>query len=171
MPGSPIQLAHAAGFYNGEGCTNLSISKRSNSREYATVRISLLNTHLWNLDMFQEAVGDLGTIYGPRKAKKEHWKEQYEFVAQGFEEVQAIISYLWNWLSPEKRDQAHSCFIRARENRRLHNVYSNTRAVICGTATSYNKGCRCAKCCSARDYWNYRSELRKERLELQKGCD
>jgi hypothetical protein len=160
------KLIGAAWFFNGEGCTNVAIAKRMNGREYATTRIMVANTHLENLEFFQDAVGGLGTIYHNGIPQKLHWKECYSFVASSFEEAQAIIAQLWNWLSKEKREQAYSSFMRTREHRFLHNVSSNARVVRCGTATSYNNGCRCDACVRARQYWDYRSDLRKERKGL-----
>ena len=90
------ELAWAAGFFDGEGCTywnksgghiGLNVCQACTSGQPAET-----------LQRFRAAVGGLGKLN--RKSPT-----AYALVVQNFEHVQAIIAMLWFWLSDRKREQ------------------------------------------------------------------
>ncbi len=95
------QLAWAAGFFEGEGC----VSKGKHSRF-----IAINNTDLSMLERFHEALG-VGVVRGPYGpyangvSKKPYWT----WSASNFEERQAAIAMLWEWLSERRRVQVVAC--------------------------------------------------------------
>ena len=58
------------------------------------------------LDKLQEALFGLGKIYGPYKQKNRKHSDYFYWRTTRFEEVQAVVALLWNWLSPVKRNAA-----------------------------------------------------------------
>jgi hypothetical protein len=112
-----LQLAWAAGLFDGEGCTS--------GRPYAprpdAVRIktsvgqsSLSATIVPSvLQRFQRAVGGLGAIGGPYFDKRSG-TFAYQWRACSFEETQAVIALLWSNLGGIKRAQAAEAFGRFR---------------------------------------------------------
>ena len=64
-----ISPQYAAGFFDGEGCINVSSCRTS-----LLIRTLVVNTNLEILELFKETWG--GTIYQNKKGK-EHWKQAY----------------------------------------------------------------------------------------------
>ena len=94
------ELAWAAGFFDGEGSTSY-----SNKKTLPCIAIGQADPFV--LERFRAAVGGVGCVFGPYKRRKNPtWKDQWNYHAGKFEEVQAIIAVLWKWLSPLKREQA-----------------------------------------------------------------
>jgi len=106
MPYQPNreELAWAAGFFDGEGCTTYHLGKHQ--RKYPRLRVSQSgNNGNELLERFKNAIG-FGIVYGPYKIAKNQTKIRWVFQVTGFEKVQATISLLWDWLGTEKRNQA-----------------------------------------------------------------
>jgi hypothetical protein len=92
------ELAWAAGFFDGEGCTGL----RSRG-----ISVSVNQTDPRPLLRFQGAVLGLGVMSGPLIHKnKPAWSPRWTWAAQNFEDVQAVVAMLWIFLSEPKREQA-----------------------------------------------------------------
>jgi len=112
---SDIELAWAAGFFDGEGYTGLSkISRkilkpsgkrydRKSYKFYPTVNIA--QVHREPLDRFNIAVG-YGKVYGPYGPYKTGKQPYYTYQASGYENVKTIIDLLFPYLCDVKRDQA-----------------------------------------------------------------
>lgn len=99
MP-SETELAWAAGFFDGEGCTTLA-KKNANK----TVRVIVAQKDIRPLQRFVAAVGDRGKIYPPRgEHMVRHWASNAEPVAR------EVLALLWPYLSEPKREQAERCF-------------------------------------------------------------
>lgn len=64
-----ISSQYAAGFFDGEGCINV-----SSCRKTILIRTLVVNTNLTILEMFKERWG--GDIYANKKGK-DHWKQAY----------------------------------------------------------------------------------------------
>lgn len=106
LPLNHQELAWAAGFFDGEGC--------SRSAGYSP-RVVIGQTDPRVLQRFKEAVGGLGLIYGPydnKRGTNRPWADRWEYAATTFESAQAVITLLWKWLSPIKREQAVRVFTR-----------------------------------------------------------
>jgi hypothetical protein len=100
----PLELAWAAGFFDGEGST---IVHRDESRP-GYLRLELRVPQSGHgagvpsaLARFRNAVGDMGTIVGPDK------RDIYNWVPGGRLEVIAVVAILWTHLGPVKRRQAN----------------------------------------------------------------
>jgi hypothetical protein len=58
------------------------------------------------LERFNTAIGGLGRISGP--TLKDRRKPFWTLNVSGFEGVQAVIAFLWMWMSGPKRAQART---------------------------------------------------------------
>lgn len=97
------ELAWAAGFFDGEGCTTRGLDRRNGNRP---TRLSISNTNIACLQRFRSAVGSLGAICDQGRAARPGYKPMYAFYTSSFTNTQAIIAMLWPWLGQEKRAQA-----------------------------------------------------------------
>jgi len=104
------QLAWAAGFYDGEGCTSLRrsryVSDRGLRRLYLTPILSVGQVRLEPLIRFQEAVEGFGVVSGPVARSNPKHQPQYRWVCSPWRDTQAVIAMLWPFLSGPKREQA-----------------------------------------------------------------
>ena len=105
------ELAWAAGFFDGEGCTYSTISE---NRVVVGVMVSQASRDL--LDRFREAVG-FGKVYGPYKNNGSFSKgPKYSWSAPGLERVQALVAMLWFKLGAVKKQQAAAVLTRYKLN-------------------------------------------------------
>lgn len=95
------ELAWAAGFFDGEG----NVRFGSNAPLKGSIRVQVGQTDRRVLDRFQKAVLGLGKVYGPYPRLKENWQPRYIFETHGFEQSQAIVAMLYQFLSPVKQEQ------------------------------------------------------------------
>lgn len=104
-----IELAWAAGFFDGEGSTNVS---RTNSGWY--IRINIQQNDREVLDRFRSAIGGLGNIRGPVQYKynKNPW---YSYSLTGSKAHQ-VLNLLFPYLSSVKRNQIITTLLIIREN-------------------------------------------------------
>jgi hypothetical protein len=97
------ELAWAAGFYDGEGCTTI----HGEGRGWPAPRISIGQVDRFVLDRFQSAVMGLGVVCGPNAGvPSKNQRPSYKYYTYRHEFTQAVIALLWKWLSPMKRQQA-----------------------------------------------------------------
>jgi hypothetical protein len=89
------ELAWAGGFYDGEGCMSV---RKDNTH----VRVQLGQANLEVLQKFQRILG-VGYISGPYRQRQTEafWMWQ----ALGYEELQAAVALLWDFVSTPKREQ------------------------------------------------------------------
>ena len=93
-----IELAWAAGFFDGEGCTYwvkaggivIGVAQVGTEKPEVLIR-------------FQAAVGGIGKIYGPYKNTKGNPKWTFNASSR---DAQAILTKLWPYLGSVKRAQA-----------------------------------------------------------------
>lgn len=97
-------LAWAAGFFDGEGST-LHV-KGHRLKGGSCVRLSIAQVERETLDRFQAAIGGLGKVTGPYKPRATNQRPIYYWKTARFESSQAAIGFLWEFLSPIKREQA-----------------------------------------------------------------
>lgn len=122
------ELAWAAGFFDGEGCSMLQTATYKDY-EYPCLRVSVTqsgDSALPILVRFQSAVGGIGKILGPIQRKS--YKPRWDWKAQGLEDCQAAIAMLWPFLSEVKRKQFKSkldTFLYYHQN----HVHRNTKRV------------------------------------------
>jgi len=90
------ELAWAAGFFDGEGCT--SVLKASRDR-YAYMRLSVSQKYPEVLERFKAALGH-GSIY------KSKTRSVYSLDVYKNERVIDVLNQLWPYLSERKKQQA-----------------------------------------------------------------
>ena len=109
-----LQLAWAAGFFDGEGSVFVNNNKRSKGgttgKMYSlvSVDISVAQVRREPLDRFHAAVG-IGTVNGPY-APRSNQQPHFRFNASGRPSVLHIATALWPYLSQPKREQFHRCW-------------------------------------------------------------
>jgi len=116
-----LELAWAAGFFDGKGCFSINrLGKSPNPKRIVGGRVGIVQKEKHNLVRFRKAVLGLGHITGPyfRRSPKGKRVYRFDFVATTFEEVQAIIGLLWFKLGPAKRRKARLVLRAARKCRR-----------------------------------------------------
>lgn len=69
------------------------------------LRFQLAQTDRRVLDRFQKAVLGLGRIYGPYATHGGNDRPIFQFQAASFEQIQAIVAMLYQFLSPVKQEQ------------------------------------------------------------------
>lgn len=134
------ELAWAAGFFDGEGCTTRSLSKSGTSKPPV---LTLTQVDTRSLDRFHLAVGGLGRIRFSERSVNPRHRDTHVWVTTNWVETQAVIALLWRFLSPGKREQALRVFHRWLAERALR----QERRLICrdGHAKSV-AGERCRRC-------------------------
>ena len=112
-----LDLAWAAGLFDGEGCTSArSYKSRPGSfRIQASVSQSSHSAEIVPsvLQRFQRAVGGIGSIGVPYLDGRSG-TFTYQWRACSFEEAQAVVALLWSNLGPIKRAQSADAFSRFR---------------------------------------------------------
>ena len=97
-----LQLAWAAGFFDGEGTTVA--AARSDRPAYVRLHVTLPQCGHGGVPEVllrsQTAILGVGHVTGPDDHDMYFWR------ASGFNEAQAVIALLWRWLGPVKRAQA-----------------------------------------------------------------
>lgn len=142
------ELAWAAGFFDGEGHISTQGQWGMNMAVYQVDRRPL--------ERYQAALGGLGRIYLRSHSNPNH-RPIHIHKARSFEQAQAIIALLWNWLSGPKREQAAAALQRYRNAGVRRRVIDGTRCPQGHAYTEENvyrrsnggKGCR--KCRRAMD--------------------
>ena len=110
-------LAWAAGLFEGEG--SFTFARRG---KYVSIVAELGMTDEDRVKRFQEVLG-IGNTTVHTKPIKTHWKTMYLWKTGSFEGVQAVISMLWPWLGPRRRN-------RAKEILALWHQDKNTKRLI-----------------------------------------
>ncbi len=103
-----IDLAWAAGFFDGEGCTGLCVKKKGGNT-YCYPRIMVGQKDRDVLDKFKACVGGLGKIYGPYKHTNSGCYV-YHYQVTNIPDVQKVLELLWPYLGDIKRIQAQGAF-------------------------------------------------------------
>jgi hypothetical protein len=103
-----IELAWAAGFFDGEGCAGLYVHRPRRGKERLYAHIQVEQAHKEVLDRFLAAVG-VGKIYGPYQRGRTHGhlgdKQIWKYTAYGSKKAQRIFDLLSPFLGSVKRDQ------------------------------------------------------------------
>jgi hypothetical protein len=96
------ELAWAAGFYDGEGCT---YSSRLNPTSWPCVTLNVNQIEPTTLRRMAAALG-CGFVSGPHARKQAHHRPIYQYRISNFEQAQAAVAKMWKWLGQPKREQA-----------------------------------------------------------------
>jgi hypothetical protein len=127
-----VELAWAAGFFDGEGHTRVSkrstyVTKDGIHRTYnhnVNPVVQMSQTDKCLLDRFYAAVGNRGTISGPFKQKKGggRWSDFWCYRCNSFDDAVAVMDLLLPYLSPPKEDQWLSVIAKVVEARATWSV-------------------------------------------------
>jgi hypothetical protein len=98
-----LELAWAAGFFDGEGYSG--VAAGGNGNEYSYFRMQIAQCHPECLHRFRAAVGGLGNVTGPRPPRGPNRQPTYWWTA-GAETARKAIALLWPYLGSVKRAQA-----------------------------------------------------------------
>ena len=112
--GLELELAWAAGFFDGEGSTGAGLDRPSGSvRIFASVPQASASAEGAPvvLRRFHRAVGSLGRVGSPHLDRRSG-THLYQWRTDNFEEVQAVVALLWSHLGPVKRAQAQRALTR-----------------------------------------------------------
>lgn len=101
-----IELAWAAGFFDGEGSTICVIYPSSTIRRLDLV---VSQVHRNTLERFQRAIGNIGRIQNPRILPNR--QPIYRFIAHG-DQAREALNDLWPFLSAPKREQALAALVQ-----------------------------------------------------------
>lgn len=93
-----LELAWAAGFFDGEGCTGIGHQKAGKGNDYLAVAISQKYPEV--LHRFQAAVG-LGKVYGPYVSRG---ATTYKY-AVSHRKAKEVLEQIWPFLGERKRAQ------------------------------------------------------------------
>lgn len=104
------ELAWAAGFFDGEGCTSV---KRSKDRKNIQLLVQVAQTDKRPLERFVKAVG-FGNITGPYQQKNLKWTPHFK-VAYNSDRGEKLLNLLWDFLSDPKKEQAIKVRTQIRE--------------------------------------------------------
>jgi len=99
-----VEIAWAAGFYDGEGCT-----LAAGRRRYPKITISQagpLARPPQVLVRFRQAVGGVGYVTGPELDDSGKHKPRWTYHLQGGDPVSAVVGVMWPFLGDVKRAQA-----------------------------------------------------------------
>lgn len=110
---SEVELAWAAGFFDGEGCICLHKQQPLKSgRIKLALRVSVSQLDPRPLEKFHRIVGFLGYIYRPAseaKAKACQWNASTN-------QAYRVLSLLWPYLNEPKKEQAHQVLLAVKES-------------------------------------------------------
>jgi hypothetical protein len=124
---SQRDLAYCAGLFEGEGnihfttvINTLKDGSKGSSNRHLSLTIQM--TDLYPLASFEEML-DIGVITGPHK-KRGNRKDVYQFRVTGFENTQYVISSIWKWLSPRRKEQAADALSRYTAHKLVRRPYT-----------------------------------------------
>lgn len=148
------ELAWAAGLFDGEGWIGAQVQSKRHHLRHLRVAISMNTPDV--LHRFHAVIG-LGNVIGPHSAGRKNpiWKWQ----VNTFEQSQAVVAFLWRWLSEPKRIQSSRAMnemienYRGRENRYFKKFCKHGH--LMAETRIYSGGWRCGKCTKDRDYKRY----------------
>lgn len=110
------EILWASGLFEGEGCFTLHKEKSSESK-YPLLQLGMTDED--SVRRFHQAVG-VGSVYGPIKGIKDHYKDSWRWRVKGFEKVQAVTAMLWIGLGQRRRKRAIEVLATARGNQPRH---------------------------------------------------
>jgi hypothetical protein len=106
---SDTELAWAAGFFDGEGCTCLRKEYKKNNlgKRYRTisVQMQIVQVRSEPLRRFHNVLG-LGSFGGPYTPSGKNSKRYFKWSTAGRKSVCQALILMWPWLSLPKREQA-----------------------------------------------------------------
>lgn len=122
---SEIELAWAAGFFEGEGC----VTYGGTSTGYAYAKATIGTTDPDVLLKFQRAVG-MGKIYGPYEQKNKRHKVFWVWNLHGRDKVLQLQELLWPWLGQRRQEQFRTVLSRTEGKRIDKQAQEQAKAIL-----------------------------------------
>lgn len=129
------ELAWAAGFWDGEGCT----TPQRHKTGAVSLHLTVHQVFRPNLERFYAAIGGLGKLYGPEI--RNTGKPISSWATGKFEHGQAVIAMLWPFLSQDKKDQYKRVLAEIKAVPNWHLTYEQKQSI---RATAYHARRRAA---------------------------
>lgn len=106
MKADPIELAWAAGFFDGEGYIAFRLNNANkNGKYYRRIEIQIGQIDTFVLERFARAV-DCGTVYGPVGLETRDGRSPlYKYNLTGIDNIKRVWHLLMPYLSPIKLEQ------------------------------------------------------------------
>lgn len=127
-----LELAWAAGFFDGEGTAclrgynNPRYRPNGTRQDYISPSLAVAQSYdPETLHRFQRAVGGLGKVQGPHSNGPGTKRVKYQWRCDRPHEVIAVIALLWRFLSTPKREQiaeSMKIYLRDVPNRRPYRI-------------------------------------------------
>ena len=96
-----LELAWAAGFFDGEGCSCI---QRRQGGKYLGIALQISQCNIENLERFLAAV-DQGTIRGPYIGRNPNSNPSWRWRVGNAEGVHEVMKQLWPYLGSIKKKQ------------------------------------------------------------------
>ena len=128
-----IELAWAAGFWDGEGC--LTTVDNGKGNRYPQINIS--QAHPEVLVRFHKAMG-VGAIHGPYETKKENWSEMYYYRVSHRQDQEIVIENLYDRVCSVKRQQIDRIMSQVKDAR--HYSRRLTHEQVAAVISDYKSG-------------------------------
>jgi hypothetical protein len=103
------ELAWAAGFFDGEGCTSLAVCRRDGKIISYKAHVCIAQVQAEPLIRFRNAV-NIGKVYGPYKKESPNQQPQYRYSIQSKDGTKEVIRQLRPYLCSIKIAQAERVF-------------------------------------------------------------
>ena len=95
----PVEIAWAAGLYEGEGSITFDGSSKRRG-----MRLSVAMVDREPLDRFCEIVG-AGIVRGPYGPYQPNTQPQWSYVCSGWNNCKQVVELIWDHLSPRRQEQ------------------------------------------------------------------
>lgn len=109
---NPIEIAWAAGLFEGEGCITMR-TKNWSSKGYGQARLKLVMTDEDVVRKFSAIIG-IGTVRESDREVKRGYKMQWEWCIGSRAGVSAVLELLYPYLGQRRRNRADEI---------LHHIY------------------------------------------------
>lgn len=124
-----IELAWAAGFFDGEGNVSYLVKRKSEPK----LTLTVVQVGTTCLKRFRQAVGSKREFYNYNPTGPYAGHIQQRFTLQNFEEIQITMIRLWPYLSRPKKDQyiekVREYLLQVKEKKKINPRFGKMRNV------------------------------------------
>lgn len=112
----PIELAWAAGFFDGEGCVCTMTCNKPNGKTYRKMSLQITQIDTEVLHRFRSAVGGIGKLSGPYTPKSvtRTIKDSpcWRYSVASYQGILLVTALLWPYLCGQKKEQAKAAIAK-----------------------------------------------------------
>lgn len=112
-----VEMAWAAGLWEGEGCFFLRkhFNHQGRGKDYVYAGASIASTDKDVIDRFNEVIGlSVNVRRQGSKKRKESWKPLYVWYVSGVDQVEHLYNLLAPWLGKRRRERAEEVLEEAK---------------------------------------------------------